>query len=110
MQNIPIRTEKGREIRKAFVPRDEDHILVAAAYSQIELRIVASMSGDEAMIHDFKEGIDIHTATASRVYDVPLEEVNSDIRRNAKTVNFGIIYGLSAFGLRNQRDAIRIIP
>jgi DNA polymerase-1 len=102
LQNIPIRTERGKEIRKAFVPADEEHILLAADYSQVELRIIASMSGDEAMIHDFKQGIDIHTATASRVYDVPLEEVNSDIRRNAKTVNFGIIYGISAFGLSER--------
>lgn len=102
LQNIPIRTERGKEIRKAFVPGDEDHILFAADYSQIELRIIASISGDEAMIHDFKEGIDIHTATASRVYEVTLEEVNSDIRRNAKTVNFGIIYGISAFGLSER--------
>jgi len=102
LQNIPIRTTKGKEIRRAFVPMDENHILFAADYSQVELRIIASMSGDEAMIHDFNEGIDIHTATASRVYDVPLEEVSSDIRRNAKTVNFGIIYGISAFGLSER--------
>ncbi|NPD44093.1 DNA polymerase I [Lentimicrobium sp. S6] len=102
LQNIPIRTPKGKEIRRAFVPQDEEHILFAADYSQVELRIIASMSGDEAMIHDFNEGIDIHTATASRVYDVPLEEVTSDIRRNAKTVNFGIIYGISAFGLSER--------
>ena len=102
LQNIPIRTEKGKEIRKAFVPGDDKHILLAADYSQIELRIIASISGDEAMIHDFNEGIDIHTATASRVYDVDLEEVSSDIRRNAKTVNFGIIYGISAFGLSER--------
>jgi DNA polymerase-1 len=102
LQNIPIRTEKGREIRKAFVPGDEHHVLLAADYSQIELRIIASMSGDEAMIQDFNEGIDIHTATASRVYDLPLEEVTNDIRRNAKTVNFGIIYGISAFGLSER--------
>ncbi|NOR86270.1 MAG: DNA polymerase I [Bacteroidales bacterium] len=102
LQNIPIRTERGREIRKAFVPADENHSLLAADYSQVELRIIASMSGDEAMIHDFNEGIDIHTATASRVYDVPIDEVDTDIRRNAKTVNFGIIYGISAFGLSER--------
>lgn len=102
LQNIPIRTERGKEIRKAFVPRDDEYILFAADYSQIELRIIASISDDEAMIHDFNEGIDIHTATASRVYDVALEEVNPDIRRNAKTVNFGIIYGISAFGLSER--------
>lgn len=102
LQNIPIRTERGKEIRKAFVPTDAEHVLLASDYSQIELRIIASISGDEAMIHDFNEGIDIHTATASRVYDFSLEEVNSDIRRNAKTVNFGIIYGISAFGLSER--------
>ena len=114
LQNIPIRTERGKEIRKAFVPADDEHILLAADYSQVELRIIASMSGDEAMIHDFNQGIDIHTATASRVYDVPLEEVDADIRRNAKTVNFGIIYGISAFGLSERlgiprREAAEII-
>ncbi len=102
LQNIPIRTIKGKEIRRAFVPKDDEHILFAADYSQVELRIIASMSGDEAMISDFNEGIDIHTATASRVYDVKLEDVSSDIRRNAKTVNFGIIYGISAFGLSER--------
>ncbi len=102
LQNIPIRTEKGREIRKAFVPSDENHVLLAADYSQVELRIIASMSGDEAMIHDFNEGIDVHTATASRVYNIALNEVSSDMRRNAKTVNFGIIYGISAFGLSER--------
>ena len=107
LQNIPIRTEKGREIRKAFVPSDENHILLAADYSQVELRIIASISGDEAMIHDFNEGIDIHTATASRVYNISLDEVNSDMRRNAKTVNFGIIYGISAFGLSERLGIAR---
>ncbi len=107
LQNIPIRTEKGREIRKAFVPSDENHILLAADYSQVELRIIASISGDEAMIHDFNEGIDIHTATASRVYDISLDEVSTDMRRNAKTVNFGIIYGISAFGLSERLGIAR---
>ena len=107
LQNIPIRTEKGKEIRKAFVPCDQNHVLLAADYSQVELRIIASMSGDKAMIHDFKEGIDIHTATASRVYDIPLEEVSSDMRRSAKTVNFGIIYGISAFGLSERLGIAR---
>ncbi len=99
LQNIPIRTDKGREIRKAFVPRDEDHILVAADYSQIELRIVASMSGDEAMSQAFIDGLDIHTATAAKVFDVPLEEVTKDQRYKAKSVNFGLIYGQGASGL-----------
>ena len=102
LQNIPIRTERGREIRKAFVPRDDNHLLFAADYSQVELRIIASISGDKAMIHDFNEGVDIHSATASRVYDLPINEVNNDLRRNAKTVNFGIIYGISAFGLSER--------
>jgi DNA polymerase-1 len=114
LQNIPIRTEKGKEIRKAFVPKDENNILLAADYSQIELRIIASLSKDEAMIHDFNKGIDIHTATASRVYNVALADVDPDIRRNAKTVNFGIIYGISAFGLSerlgiSRREAAGII-
>ncbi len=99
LQNIPIRTEKGREIRKAFVPRDEDHILVAADYSQIELRIVASMSGDEAMTEAFVNGLDVHTATAAKVFDVPLDKVTKEQRYKAKSVNFGLIYGQGATGL-----------
>lgn len=99
LQNIPIRTDKGREIRKAFIPRDEDHILVAADYSQIELRIVASMSGDEAMTEAFVNGLDVHTATAAKVFGVPLEEVTKDQRYKAKSVNFGLIYGQGATGL-----------
>ena len=99
VQNIPIRTEKGREIRKAFIPRNDDFVLLSADYSQIELRVIASISKEENMIDAFKNGIDIHTATASKVYHIPLEEVTSDQRRNAKAVNFGIIYGQSAFGL-----------
>ncbi len=105
LQNIPIRTERGREIRKAFVPRDENHILLAADYSQVELRIMASFSGDESMIEAFKNGRDIHATTAAKIFQVPLEEVTSDMRRKAKTANFGIIYGISAFGL-SQRLAI----
>ncbi|MFM9945666.1 MAG: DNA polymerase I [Bacteroidia bacterium] len=105
LQNIPIRTEKGKEIRKAFVPRDENHILLSADYSQIELRIIASISKDPGMIEAFNNGIDIHTATASKVWNVPIDEVDSDMRRKAKTVNFGIIYGISAFGL-SQRVGI----
>jgi len=102
LQNIPIRTEKGREIRKTFIPRDENHILFAADYSQIELRIIAELSKDQQMIAAFKDGIDIHTATASKVYGVGLDEVSKDMRRNAKMVNFGIIYGISAFGLSER--------
>lgn len=99
LQNIPIRTERGREIRKAFIPRDADHILVSADYSQIELRIVAAISGDEAMCEAFRSGKDVHTATASKVYNVPEEEVTKEMRYKAKSVNFGIIYGQGAFGL-----------
>ena len=114
LQNIPIRTEKGREIRKAFVPRSEDYTILSADYSQIELRIIASLSGDENMIAAFINNLDIHTATAANVYGVKLEEVTSDMRRNAKTVNFGIIYGISAFGLSERlsiprKEAAQII-
>jgi len=105
LQNIPIRTERGREIRKAFVPRDENHVLLAADYSQIELRIMAAFSGDESMIEAFNNGRDIHATTAAKIFQVPLEEVTSDMRRKAKTANFGIIYGISAFGL-SQRLSI----
>ncbi|MBA3828129.1 MAG: DNA polymerase I [Taibaiella sp.] len=99
LQNIPIRTERGREIRKAFIPRDKDHCIVSADYSQIELRIIAAISGDESMIEAFKTGKDIHTATAAKVYNIEEKDVTSDMRRAAKAVNFGIIYGQSAFGL-----------
>lgn len=114
LQNIPIRTERGREIRKAFVPRNPDFVLLAADYSQIELRIIAHLSGDIGMIEAFAQGLDIHTATAARVYGVPLEQVDRDMRRNAKMVNFGIIYGISAFGLSERlgiarREAAEII-
>ena len=102
LQNIPVRTDKGREIRKAFVPRDENHILLAADYSQIELRIIAHLSGDQAMQSAFREGLDIHADTASRVYGVDIKDVTSEMRRNAKAVNFGIIYGMSAFGLAER--------
>ena len=102
LQNIPVRTDKGREIRKAFVPRDKNHILLAADYSQIELRIITHLSGDPAMSEAFREGLDIHAATAARVYKVPIEEVTKDMRRHAKAVNFGIIYGMSAFGLAER--------
>lgn len=106
LQNIPIRTEKGREIRKAFIPKNEKYRLLAADYSQIELRIIAALSGDESMIEAFKAGDDIHAATASKVFEVPLEEVDRDMRSKAKMVNFGIIYGISAFGL-SQRLGIK---
>ena len=99
LQNIPIRTDKGREVRKAFIARDENHVLLSADYSQIELRIIASIANEEAMIDAFKQGIDIHTATAARVYGIAVNEVTPEQRRNAKAVNFGIIYGQSAFGL-----------
>jgi DNA polymerase-1 len=99
LQNIPVRTERGREIRKAFVPRDEDHVIVSADYSQIELRIVAGISGDPNMCDAFKQGKDIHTATASKVYNVEEDDVTKEMRYKAKSVNFGIIYGQGAFGL-----------
>jgi DNA polymerase-1 len=99
LQNIPIRTERGREIRKAFVPRDESHILVSADYSQIELRIVAAISGDPAMCEAFRSGKDVHTATAAKVYNVAEEAVTKEMRYKAKSVNFGIVYGQGAFGL-----------
>ena len=99
LQNIPIRTDKGREIRKAFVPRDENHVLVSADYSQIELRIVAAISGDVNMCEAFKTGKDIHTATAAKIFKVDDKEVTKEMRYKAKSVNFGIIYGQGAFGL-----------
>ena len=102
LQNIPIRTTKGREIRKAFVPRNKDYILMAADYSQIELRIMAEFAKDESMIEAFEKGRDIHAATASKIFKVSLEDVDSDMRRKAKTANFGIIYGISAFGLSQR--------
>ncbi|EAQ39064.1 DNA-directed DNA polymerase [Dokdonia sp. MED134] len=107
LQNIPIRTERGRQVRKAFVPRDENHTLLAADYSQIELRIIAALSEEENMIQAFTDGEDIHASTAAKVFNVPLEEVTREQRSNAKTVNFGIIYGVSAFGLSNQTDLSR---
>lgn len=107
LQNIPIRTAKGREIRKAFVPMDENHTLVSADYSQVELRIVAALARDESMMEAFKNGRDIHATTASKVFKVPLEEVESGMRRKAKEVNFGIIYGISAFGLAQNLNISR---
>ncbi len=102
LQNIPVRTEQGREIRKAFVSRDDNHILLAADYSQIELRIIAHLSGDQVMQAAFRDGLDIHADTAARVYGVAIEDVTPEMRRNAKAVNFGIIYGMSAFGLAER--------
>ena len=107
LQNIPIRTERGRQIRKAFVARDENYTLLSADYSQIELRIIAALSGEENMILAFKNHEDIHKSTASKVFNVPLEEVTREQRSHAKTVNFGIIYGVSAFGLSNQTSLSR---
>ena len=107
LQNIPIRTERGRLIRKAFIARDENYTLLSADYSQIELRIIAALSGEENMIESFRKGEDIHKSTASKVFNVPLEEVTREQRSHAKTVNFGIIYGVSAFGLSNQTNLSR---
>lgn len=107
LQNIPIRSAKGREIRKAFIARDKDHVLLSADYSQIELRIVASISGDPNMCAAFREGKDIHTATAARVYGIGEEEVTKEMRYKAKSVNFGIIYGQGAFGLAENLNIPR---
>ena len=107
LQNIPIRTERGRQIRKAFIPRDENHIILSADYSQIELRIVASMSGDPNMCEAFRMGKDIHTATAAKVFGVPEEEVTREMRYKSKSVNFGIIYGQGAFGLAENLNIPR---
>ncbi|WP_075341835.1 DNA polymerase I [Tenacibaculum agarivorans] len=107
LQNIPIRTERGQQVRKAFIPRDENHTLLAADYSQIELRIIAALSEEETMIKAFQDGEDIHASTAAKVFNVALDEVTREQRSNAKTVNFGIIYGVSAFGLSNQTNLTR---
>lgn len=107
LQNIPIRTERGRLIRKAFIARNENYSLLSADYSQIELRIIAALSGEENMIESFRKGEDIHKSTASKVFNIPLEEVTREQRSHAKTVNFGIIYGVSAFGLSNQTNLSR---
>lgn len=107
LQNIPIRTEKGRQIRKAFVCRGDDYLLMSADYSQIELRIAASFAHDEIMIEAFRNKRDIHTTTAAKVFNVPLEEVTADMRRKAKEVNFGILYGSSAFGLAQNLNIAR---
>jgi len=107
LQNIPIRTKKGREIRKAFVCENDDYLMLAADYSQIELRVIASLSEDKNMIKAFNDNVDIHASTASKIFNVNLGEVNREQRSNAKTVNFGIIYGVSAFGLSNQTNLTR---
>jgi DNA polymerase-1 len=99
LQNIPVRSDRGKEIRKAFIPRDSDHVLISADYSQIELRIVAAISGDPNMCEAFRLGKDIHTATAAKVYGIEEEAVTKEMRYKAKSVNFGIIYGQGAFGL-----------
>jgi len=107
LQNIPIKSDKGKEIRKAFIPRDKDHVIMAADYSQIELRIIAALSGDEHMIEAFKNRFDIHTSTASKVFHTPMDEVTKDQRSAAKAVNFGILYGQSAFGLSQSLNISR---
>ena len=107
LQNIPIRTPEGRKVREAFIPRDDDHILLAADYSQIELRLIAEISGDEAMLEAFSSGRDIHRATAARVFDTPYDEVTRDQRGRAKTVNFAIIYGAGSLNLSQQLDIKR---
>jgi DNA polymerase-1 len=107
LQNIPIRTEKGKEIRKAFIPQSVDYQIISADYSQIELRIMAEFSQDQTMIEAFQKGRDIHTATAAKIFHIPIEEVDSNMRRKAKTANFGIIYGVSAFGLSQQLNISR---
>lgn len=114
LQNIPVRTERGREIRKTFVPRNENYLLLSADYSQIELRIIAELSGDKEMLNAFSLGLDIHTATAAKVFGVDLADVTKQQRNSAKMVNFGIIYGISAFGLSERlgiprREAAEII-
>ena len=107
LQNIPIKTAHGKQIRKAFIARDNDHVILAADYSQIELRIIAALSNDSNMINAFKNGEDIHQSTASKVFEIPLNKVTKDQRNNAKTINFGIIYGVSAFGLSQQTNLNR---
>tara|TARA_B100001057_G_scaffold462124_1_gene514803 strand:- start:17362 stop:20175 length:2814 start_codon:yes stop_codon:yes gene_type:complete len=107
LQNIPIKTKRGRQIRKAFVSSGNNNLIVAADYSQIELRIIASLSEESNMISAFENGLDIHQATASKVFDVPLEKVTKEQRSNAKTINFGILYGVSAFGLSQQTNLDR---
>lgn len=107
IQNIPIRTERGRKIRQAFIPKNSDYVLLAADYSQVELRIIAAISKDKHMIQAFLDGVDIHSATASKVFGVPLEDVTTDLRRKAKAVNFGLAYGQGAFGLAQNLNISR---
>ena len=107
LQNIPVREDRGREIRKAFVARDENHVLLSADYSQIELRLMADMSGDKQMIEAFFNNEDIHASTAAKIFNVPIDEVTGDMRRKAKTANFGIIYGISGFGLSQRLNIPR---
>ena len=102
LQNIPIRTERGKEIRKAFVPKDNDGFILSADYSQIELRIMAHLSGDEHLTGAFRSGVDVHRATAAKIFGIPYDEVTGDQRRIAKTANFGIMYGISSFGLAQR--------
>ena len=108
LQTIPVRKTRGREIRAAFVPRDDDHLILSADYSQIELRVMAELSGDPGMLAAFQNNEDIHTVTASKVYKVDLDEVTREMRAKAKTVNFGIIYGISAFGLQQRLNIPRV--
>ena len=110
LQNIPIRKDSGKDVRRAFVPSNSDHILMAADYSQIELRLIAELSNEEKMITAFLNGEDIHRSTASKVFKVPLDDVTDEMRSNAKVVNFGIIYGVSAFGLSEQSTLTRRKP
>lgn len=107
LQNIPIRTERGQRVRRAFIARDENHILLSADYSQIELRLVAELAKEENMLKDFQDGVDIHTATAARVFGVQLTDVSKEQRSKAKMVNFGIIYSISAFGLSQRLGIAR---
>jgi len=104
LQNIPIRTELGRQIRKAFIPGKSDHVILDADYSQIELRIMAHLSGDATLLETFVQDLDVHAATAAQIFDIPLEEVNQDHRRKAKEINFGIMYGMGRFGLSNRLE------
>ena len=122
LQNIPVRDELGRRIRKAFIPSDDEHLLLSADYSQVELRLMAHLSGDESLIAAFEHGEDVHAATAARLFGKEVAEVDSDERRKAKTANFGIIYGISAFrpepaarhspqgGQRDYRGLFRLYP
>jgi len=107
LQNIPIKTARGREVRKAFIAKDANHVIISADYSQIELRVIAEMAKEENMLQAFVNGLDIHTATAANIYNVAVEEVTAEQRRNAKAVNFGIIYGQSAFGLSQNLNIPR---